>query len=142
MRFRLVTASARTRPVSIDDSAPGADCTLDGICPPITSVSACGAPLYEMCTTSIFAVSLSSSIESCGEVPAAEVPYDSFPGCARAYAMKSFTERTGSEGCTTSTLALTPMREIGAKSRSWRYGIFAYSDSAIALEAMLHWNSV
>ena len=28
MRFRLVTASARTRPVWIAGSTPGADCTL------------------------------------------------------------------------------------------------------------------
>ena len=32
-----------------------------------------------------------------------------------------------------------PMRVTGAKSRNWSYGIFANSDTAIALEAMLHW---
>ena len=56
--------------------------------------------------------------------------------------MNSFTERAGIDGCTTRTLGVVPMREIGAKSRWWSYGIFAYSDSAIALDAMLHWNSV
>jgi hypothetical protein len=31
MRLRLVTASARTRPLSIAESTPGADCTVHGI---------------------------------------------------------------------------------------------------------------
>ena len=45
MRVLLITASALTRLLWIDDSTPGADCTLTGICPAMTSVSACGAPL-------------------------------------------------------------------------------------------------
>src|SRR6185436_19871977 len=84
MRFRLVTASARTRPDWIAGSTAGAVCALTGIWPPITSESACGAPLYATCTTSIFAVSLISSIASCGDVPAVDVPYESLPGLALA----------------------------------------------------------
>src|SRR2546421_8625548 len=56
--------------------------------------------------------------------------------------MNSFTERTGIEGCTTRTFGVIPILEMGAKSRWWSYDIFAYSDGAIALDAMLHWNSV
>src|SRR6185436_14423963 len=56
--------------------------------------------------------------------------------------MNSISLREGIDGCTTRTFGVLPMREIGAKSRWWLYGIFAYKDSAIALDAMLHWNNV
>ena len=53
--------------------------------------------------------------------------------------MNSFIDFTGSEGCTSTMFGVMPIRVTGAISRNWSYGIFANSDTAIALEAILHW---
>src|SRR6185295_20359129 len=69
-RWADVTPSARRRPDLIDAIAePTRFPTYDSISPPITAGIACEAPLNGTCTMLIFASSLKSSIDRCGDAP-------------------------------------------------------------------------
>ena len=69
---------------------------------------------------------LKSSPAMCPGEPVPDEPCVSWPGRARASAISSLTELTGSEGCTTSTFGITATCVIGAKSVSGLYGRFLY----------------
>ena len=72
--------------------------------PPARSASDAPVPLY--CTTmkSIFAICFSNSAARCEGCPAPEADITSWPGLARARAMKSLTFFAGSDACTASRL--------------------------------------
>ena len=62
---------------------------------------------------------LNSSAARWFSEPVPGTPTFSAPGFARASATSSFTERTGSDGCTTSTSGPDARLVTGSRSRDW-----------------------
>src|SRR5258705_731815 len=90
----------------------------------------------------ILANRLNSSPARCD---APRTPLDakvSLPGFAFASAIKSRTECTGSDGCTTRTYDALPTRLIGAKSLIASYATVVEAAGIMALGAELPSNSV
>ena len=94
---------------------------------PASSACVAGAPpLNGMCTTSVPVSTLNSSPARWPALPLLPEPNASLPGLALAYAMNSFTLLTGDDALTTSTLGVTAISVIGAKSFTASYGIVVY----------------
>src|SRR5689334_4120474 len=89
-------------------------CTL----PAMTSVVACAEPLYGTCTMFMPAIELSSAPARFPGEPLPDEEKLSFPGCARASAIRPFRLDTGRLGCVTSTTGVEPTSPIGEKSRT------------------------
>jgi hypothetical protein len=70
------------------------------------------------------AASLNMSPARCGGVPVPEDAKLIWPGRPLASATRSFTVRTGSDGCTTMRLVSDAIRVTGAKSLIGSYGSF------------------
>jgi len=68
-RFRLVTASARTRPDLISGTCGGMLSIIISISPASSAAIAGPAPRNGMWTMKVFVIAFRSSLESCGEVP-------------------------------------------------------------------------
>src|SRR5450755_1290528 len=90
--------------------------------PPSTSTNAGPAPLYGTDTSFTPAETLKSSADKCGNEPIPALPTFNCPGCDLASAINSFTDFTGSDGCTTSTSGPDARRVTGARSFAWSYG--------------------
>ena len=126
-RWGVVTARARNLPAFICCSAGSNVTNPLAICPPSKSMIAGAMPLYGTCTMSIWVSNFSHSPAKCWGLAAPAEPNVSDPGFAFAYAIYSFTDLTGTDGCTTSASGLTVASVIGAKSLTGSYGIFGKS---------------
>ena len=79
-------------------------------------------PLYGICTISIPAIDFNNSIARYGEVPVPLEPKLSSFGRAFASAIKSFSDFTGNEGCTSNRFGPEATSVIGAISLIGSYG--------------------
>ena len=72
MRFALVTAIDFNLPAFNSATEPGVDAKLNWICPAITSVVACAAPLYGTSVILMPAMKSKSSVARCDALPGTE----------------------------------------------------------------------
>src|SRR5262245_26962376 len=90
-------------------------------------------PLYGTCTRSTPAMLLNISPAKCGVLPLPAEGKLSLPGCAWAYAINSFTDFTGNDGCTTTKCGTEAVSVTGAKSLITSYGNCGNKLGAMAL---------
>ena len=117
-RWALVTASAFSRPAA---TCGIVDTTLEAATemrPPTRSVRIGGVPLYGTCTRRTPAVIASSATVMWPGLPLPDEPNSSSSGRVRASASSAFIDRTGSAGCTTSTLGEDTTIDTAARSFS------------------------
>src|SRR4051794_11710042 len=125
-RLGLVTAKPRSLPSFIWGTAGGSDVNAIGVCPPSVEAAAGPALLNGTGTRSRPSGRRKFSPMRCGGVAT--------PGDAKLYlvppdlisATSSFTLRTGSEGCTESTVAALTATVTGSKSLEGSYGTASY----------------
>src|ERR1043166_8190080 len=115
-RFALTTASARSRPAFTCGMVDTALAAVTEMRPATRSRMLGAVPLYGTCTILTPAMRVNISIARCCGLPLPEDDHNSSFGCALASAISSLTERTGTDGCTASTLGESTSSVIGAKS--------------------------
>src|SRR3989338_3348969 len=115
-RFTVLTPSAFSLPLLTCGSAGGRLRIASDTSPVITPSTADGAPLYGTCTILILAMVRNSSPERCAVLPLPPEPKLRSPGRALAITINSFTDFTGSEGCTIKMFGADDTSDTGAKS--------------------------
>lgn len=142
LRLALVTPSPLNRPArtwGIEDSTL---LNASSMCPPIKSVKTGPAPLYGTCTISMRAAELSISPARWVTIPMPAEPKLSCLGRAFASAIRSFTDRTGTEGCANIRKGAVANNETGEKSFTGSYGSFWYKLGLMVSALLLPMNIV
>src|SRR5688572_559324 len=131
-RTALVTASAFSLPALMCGSALGRLSNIRSQFPPIRSINAGPEPRYGRCSMKVPVIDLNNSADRWIEVPLPELATLNRPGLALAALIRSATDSIlcfcAKAGFNTSTLGTPAHSVIGAKSFTWSYGIFGYSD--------------